>query len=55
MAPRTKSGRNSSSTRPNKQVVYDYTYDGVMRSHEASLERIGVEAIDILLIHDVDT
>ena len=39
---------------PEKQVVFDYTYDGVMRSHDASLKRLGVEAIDILLIHDVD-
>ena len=39
---------------PEKQVVFDYTYDGVMRSHDASLERLGVAAIDILLIHDVD-
>ena len=35
-------------------MVFDYTYDGVMRSHDASLERLGVAAIDILLIHDVD-
>ena len=39
---------------PEKQVVFDYSYDGVMRSHDASLERLGVAAIDILLIHDVD-
>ena len=39
---------------PEKQVVFDYTYDGVMRSHDASLERLGVEAVDVLLIHDVD-
>jgi D-threo-aldose 1-dehydrogenase len=39
---------------PQKRIVYDYTYDGVMRSHEASLERLGVEAVDILLVHDVD-
>ena len=39
---------------PERYVVYDYTYDGVMRSHESSLERLGVEAVDILLIHDVD-
>ena len=39
---------------PERQPVYDYSYDGVMRSHEASLERIGVDAIDILLVHDVD-
>ena len=35
-------------------MVFDYTYDGVMRSHDASLARLGVDAIDILLIHDVD-
>ena len=39
---------------PERQPVYDYSYDGVMRSHEASLERIGIDAIDILLVHDVD-
>ncbi len=39
---------------PQKRIVYDYTYDGVMRSHEASLERLGVESVDILLVHDVD-
>jgi D-threo-aldose 1-dehydrogenase len=39
---------------PQKRIVYDYTYDGVMRSHDASLERLGVEAVDILLVHDVD-
>lgn len=39
---------------PHKRIVYDYSYDGVMRSHEASLERLGVEAVDILLVHDVD-
>ena len=39
---------------PEKQTVYDYTYDGVMRSHEASLARLGVDAVDILLVHDVD-
>lgn len=39
---------------PQKRIVYDYTYDGVMRSHEASLARLGVERVDILLVHDVD-
>lgn len=39
---------------PQKRIVYDYTYDGVMRSHEASVERLGVDAVDILLVHDVD-
>lgn len=39
---------------PQKRIVYDYSYDGVMRSHEASLARLGVERVDILLVHDVD-
>ncbi len=38
---------------PQKRIVFDYTYDGVMRSYEASRERIGVANADILLIHDV--
>ncbi len=39
---------------PQKRIVFDYSYDGVMRSHEASLQRLGVDAVDILLVHDVD-
>ncbi len=31
---------------------YDYTYDGVMRSLEASRERTGIERFDIVHIHD---
>lgn len=33
--------------------VYDYSYDGVMRSFEDSLQRMGVSRIDILLLHDI--
>lgn len=39
---------------PQKRIVYDYTYDGVMRSYEASRDRIGVANADVLLVHDVD-
>ena len=39
---------------PHERIAYDYGYDGVMRSHEASLQRLGVERIDILLVHDID-
>lgn len=35
------------------KVRYDYTYDGVMRSYEASLQRLGLSRIDILLVHDL--
>jgi D-threo-aldose 1-dehydrogenase len=34
--------------------VYDYSYDGVMRSVEDSLHRLGTYRIDILLAHDLD-
>jgi D-threo-aldose 1-dehydrogenase len=40
---------------PQKRIVFDYSYDGVMRSHEASLQRLGIDGVDILLVHDVDT
>ena len=33
---------------------YDYTYDGVMRSLEHSHLRLGIDRIDIALVHDVD-
>lgn len=36
------------------RIVYDYSYDGVMRSHEASLRRLGLGRVDILLVHDID-
>ncbi|WP_177198259.1 aldo/keto reductase [Novosphingobium sp. CF614] len=35
------------------RVRFDYSYDGVMRSHESSLERLGLDRIDILLVHDI--
>jgi D-threo-aldose 1-dehydrogenase len=35
-------------------VVFDYSYDGVMRSFEDSLQRLGTNRIDILLIHDIN-
>jgi D-threo-aldose 1-dehydrogenase len=34
--------------------VYDYSYDGVMRSLEHSLQRLGTWRIDVLLVHDLD-
>ncbi|WP_414902372.1 aldo/keto reductase [Sphingomonas flavalba] len=34
-------------------VRYDYSYDGIMRSHEASLQRLGLAGVDILLVHDI--
>jgi len=34
--------------------VYDYSYDGTMRSLEFSLERLGLDRVDILFAHDLD-
>lgn len=34
-------------------VVFDYTADGVRRSVEDSLQRLGIDRIDILFVHDV--
>lgn len=34
--------------------VFDYTASGIRRSFESSLERLGLDSIDILYIHDPD-
>lgn len=39
---------------PSRREIFDYSYDGVMRSLEASLERLGVDSVDILFVHDID-
>jgi D-threo-aldose 1-dehydrogenase len=39
---------------PPYRVVFDYSYDGVMRSYEESLARLGLDRIDILYVHDID-
>ena len=39
---------------PSRREEYDYGYDGVMRSVEFSLERLGVSRIDMLFAHDLD-
>lgn len=33
--------------------VFDYSYDAIMRSFEQSLERLGLDRIDVLLMHDI--
>jgi D-threo-aldose 1-dehydrogenase len=38
--------------RPRYRAVFDFSYDAVMRSYESSLERLGVDRIDVLHIHD---
>ena len=36
------------------RIIFDYSADGVRRSIDESLERLGLERIDIALIHDPD-
>ncbi len=36
------------------QHHHDYSYDGVMRSYEDSLQRLGMNRVDMLVIHDLD-
>lgn len=35
-------------------LQFDYSYDGTMRSVEDSLQRLALEHIDIMFIHDID-
>jgi len=36
------------------RAEFDYSYDGTMRSFEDSLQRLGLERMDIVFIHDID-
>ena len=36
------------------EPVFDYSYSAFMRSYEDSLQRLGLNRIDILYVHDVD-
>ena len=39
---------------PPFDIEFDYSYDATLRSLDASLQRLGTNAIDIVLIHDVN-
>ena len=34
--------------------MFDFSRDGIMRSLEESLERLGIDRIDVVLVHDPD-
>jgi D-threo-aldose 1-dehydrogenase len=36
------------------EVVFDYSYDGVLRAYEDSLQRLGLPRIDLAIVHDLD-
>ena len=53
-APGEKSRPDAFFETPSRREVFDYSYDGVMRSLEFSLERMGVDYVDVVYAHDVD-
>jgi len=53
-APDAREGIGKFFDVPARRVVYDYSYDGVMRSLDASFERLGLDRVDVLLCHDID-
>ena len=36
------------------EVNFDYSYDGIMRSYEQALQRLSLDTVDALIIHDLD-
>jgi D-threo-aldose 1-dehydrogenase len=53
-APEKRTGIGKFFNTPSRKEIYDYSHDGVMQSFEASLERLGVDNVDILFVHDID-
>src|SRR5579859_364873 len=53
--PEKRTRRDQFFEVPARTERFDYSYDGVMRSLEFSLERLGLDYIDIVYAHDVDT
>ena len=52
--PPAMPGNATVSARPCHSIIeYDYSYSGIMRSFEDSLQRLGLDRIDILYMHDI--
>lgn len=47
-------GRSDFAGAPPLEAYFDFSYDGVLRSFAESLERLGLERVDVLLVHDPD-
>ena len=39
----------------NFEVKFDYSYAGIMRSYEQALQRLALDTVDALVIHDLDS
>lgn len=53
-APSQRTGIGKFFDTPSRKERFDYSYDGFMRSIEFSLERLGLDNLDIVLVHDCD-
>jgi D-threo-aldose 1-dehydrogenase len=53
-APSERTGLDRFFDTPSRREIFDYSYDGVLRSVAFSLERLGLDRIDILYVHDID-
>jgi D-threo-aldose 1-dehydrogenase len=51
---RLKPGRSSWHGAPPLRAYFDFSYDGALRSLDESLERLGLDNVDIALVHDPD-
>jgi D-threo-aldose 1-dehydrogenase len=54
LVPDEKAPQGEYINTPPVRAIFDYSYDAVMRSYEASLRRLNLDRIDILHIHDPD-
>jgi len=53
-APQERTGIGKFFDVPSRQEVYDYTSEGVQNSLYGSLERLGLDKVDIVFGHDID-
>src|SRR5260370_5418826 len=52
-SPQTNAKSNFPFSPSPNNVMFDYTADGVRRSIEDSLQRLGVSRLDIAFVHDI--
>src|ERR1700756_4552150 len=54
LRPQTTTGAPGTLRHPMPfEDVFDYSYDGIMRSFDDSLQRLGLARIDILYVHEI--
>lgn len=51
---RLEPGRSSWHGAPPLRAYFDFSYDGALRSLEESLKRLGLDQVDVALVHDPD-